>query len=178
VDLVRSLGKGLADEEAADLPSVVHLEFDDRRVRAAGGQRVRLTDVELDNETSAKLGESKETGIEPVVVYELNGEGFVGQGHAPNKQGVPCLGLQQLENGWRRGALLVIIGQEFTGAVFSKAVFVAIGAIFGATDVSTVAFTREQGSPGAAGAVLATFALGSMISGLGYGQKPAPYPTK
>ena len=55
------------------------------------------------------------------------------------------------------------------GMLVLAAVFVAIGAIFGATDVSTVAFTREQGSPGAAGFVLATFALGSMISGLGYG---------
>lgn len=50
-------------------------------------------------------------------------------------------------------------------------VFVAMGAIFGATDVSTVAFAQEQGSKSSAGFVLAAFALGSMISGLGYGAR-------
>lgn len=55
------------------------------------------------------------------------------------------------------------------GMLVLAAVCVAIGAIFGATDVSTVAFTTEQGSRGSAGFVLACFALGSMLSGLGYG---------
>ncbi len=50
-------------------------------------------------------------------------------------------------------------------------VFVAMGGIFGATDVSTVAFAQEQGSKSSAGFVLAAFALGSMISGLGYGAR-------
>lgn len=48
-------------------------------------------------------------------------------------------------------------------------VFAATGAIFGATDVATVAFAEEQGSKGAAGVVLAVFAAGSMLSGLAYG---------
>ncbi|WP_225755568.1 MFS transporter [Actinotalea sp. Marseille-Q4924] len=48
-------------------------------------------------------------------------------------------------------------------------VFVAMGSIFGATDVATVAFAEEQGRKSAAGAVLAVFALGSLLSGLGYG---------
>jgi len=48
-------------------------------------------------------------------------------------------------------------------------VFAAVGSIFGATDVATVAFAEEQGSKGSAGWVLAVFACGSMLSGLGYG---------
>ncbi len=51
------------------------------------------------------------------------------------------------------------------------AVFVVMGAIFGATDVATVAFAQEHGSKAAAGFVLAAFAAGSMISGLGYGAR-------
>lgn len=50
-------------------------------------------------------------------------------------------------------------------------VFVAVGAIFGATDVATVAFAEEQGNKGLAGVVLAVFALGSMVSGLAYGAR-------
>lgn len=55
------------------------------------------------------------------------------------------------------------------GMVALAAVFVSMGAIFGATDVATVAFAEEQQNKGAAGLVLAIFAAGSMISGLGYG---------
>ncbi|MCC2307755.1 MFS transporter [Cellulomonas chengniuliangii] len=55
------------------------------------------------------------------------------------------------------------------GVVVLAIVFVAVGAIFGATDVATVAFADEQGRPDLAGVVLAVFALGSMISGLLYG---------
>ena len=55
------------------------------------------------------------------------------------------------------------------GMVVLTLVFAAVGSIFGATDVATVAFAEEQGSKATAGAVLAVFALGSMISGLGYG---------
>ena len=50
-------------------------------------------------------------------------------------------------------------------------VFVAMGSIFGATDVATVAFAEEQGNKGAAGVILAVFAAGSMLSGLGYGAR-------
>jgi len=55
------------------------------------------------------------------------------------------------------------------GMVVLTLVFAAVGSIFGATDVSTVAFADELGSKKAAGTVLAVFALGSMLSGLGYG---------
>ncbi len=55
--------------------------------------------------------------------------------------------------------------------VVLAAVFVGMGAIFGATDVSVVAFAEEQGSKGAAGFILAVFATGSLISGLVYGSR-------
>lgn len=57
------------------------------------------------------------------------------------------------------------------GMVVLAVVFVAMGAIFGATDVSTVAFAEEAGRPGLAGVILAVFACGSMISGLLYGAR-------
>ncbi|WP_081861741.1 MFS transporter [Cellulomonas sp. HZM] len=50
-------------------------------------------------------------------------------------------------------------------------VFVAMGAIFGANDVSTVAFADEAGRKNLAGPVLAVFALGSLLSGLLYGTR-------
>lgn len=49
------------------------------------------------------------------------------------------------------------------------AAFVFMGAIFGSVEVVTVAFTEDAGSPGAAGVVLAVFALGSMLAGLAAG---------
>ncbi len=57
------------------------------------------------------------------------------------------------------------------GMVVLAIVFVAMGSIFGATDVSTVAFAEESGSKGSAGVILAIFALGSLISGLLYGTR-------
>lgn len=57
------------------------------------------------------------------------------------------------------------------GMVVLAIVFVAMGSIFGATDVSTVAFAKEAGRPGLAGVVLAVFAAGSMVSGLAYGAR-------
>jgi len=50
-------------------------------------------------------------------------------------------------------------------------VFVAIGSIFGATDVATVAFAEEAGRKELAGVILAVFALGSLVSGLLYGAR-------
>ncbi|SDB87171.1 Predicted arabinose efflux permease, MFS family [Sanguibacter gelidistatuariae] len=51
------------------------------------------------------------------------------------------------------------------------AVFIGMGAIFGATDVATIAFAEEAGHEPLAGAILGIFALGSLISGLLYGAK-------
>ncbi|KAE8765513.1 MFS transporter [Georgenia thermotolerans] len=74
--------------------------------------------------------------------------------------------------------LVVVEGRAARGSVMRSAamaglvgVFVFVGSIFGASDVATVAFTAEQGSPGAAGVLLGIFATGSMIAGLLYGAK-------
>ena len=57
------------------------------------------------------------------------------------------------------------------GMVMLAIVFIAMGSIFGATDVATVAFAEEHGNKGAAGAILAVFAAGSLVAGLGYGAR-------
>lgn len=44
--------------------------------------------------------------------------------------------------------------------------FLFMGGLFGAMEVSAVAFTDEAGSPGAAGLILAMFAGGSLVAGL------------
>jgi MFS family permease len=48
-------------------------------------------------------------------------------------------------------------------------VCVAIGALFGSAEVTTVAFADEQGAKSAAGALLAIWALGSLLAGLATG---------
>ncbi|TFH72054.1 MFS transporter [Cellulomonas sp. HD19AZ1] len=97
--------------------------------------------------------------IVPVVAMLLGGLAFlslrrtepaVAAAHEPRPRGSVLA---------RPGMLVIIL------------VFVAIGGIFGATDVATVAFAEEQGSKGAAGLILAVFALGSLISGLLYGAR-------
>jgi MFS family permease len=45
-------------------------------------------------------------------------------------------------------------------------VSVALGTLFGVVEVATVAFADEQGQPAAAGALLAAWALGSLVGGL------------
>jgi len=57
------------------------------------------------------------------------------------------------------------------GLITVALIFIGIGAIFGATDVATVAFAEEHGQKGAAGAILAVFAAGSFLAGLGYGAR-------
>lgn len=57
------------------------------------------------------------------------------------------------------------------GMLVLVVVFLAMGAIFGATDVSTVAFAEEAGQKSAAGFILAVFACGSLLSGLLYGAR-------
>ncbi|RPF27036.1 MFS transporter [Georgenia muralis] len=58
-----------------------------------------------------------------------------------------------------------------TAMVGLVVVFVFVGGIFGATDVTVVAFTAERGRPGAAGIMLGIFAAGSMVAGLLYGAR-------
>lgn len=55
------------------------------------------------------------------------------------------------------------------GMVVLVLTFVCVGGVFGAVEVVTLAFTDDRGVPGAAGWVLAAFALGSLLAGIGYG---------
>lgn len=58
-------------------------------------------------------------------------------------------------------------------------VFVGTGALFGAVDVSTVAFADERGHKALASLVLATYALGSCLAGLVFGLlTPRTTPTR
>lgn len=52
-------------------------------------------------------------------------------------------------------------------------VCLALGVLFGAAEVTTVAFADEQGHQGYAGGLLALWALGSLLAGLLYGALPA-----
>ncbi len=58
----------------------------------------------------------------------------------------------------RSPAMLTVVG-----------VFLALGVIFGASDVSTVAFAGAHGARAWAGVMLAVMAAGSLLAGLGYG---------
>lgn len=51
---------------------------------------------------------------------------------------------------------------------------VGIGTLFGSAEVIVVAFTEQDGVPGAAGAVLAVWAGGSLLAGVVVGALPAP----
>lgn len=55
------------------------------------------------------------------------------------------------------------------GVAAIAGIFVLIGGIFGAMEVTTVAFTKEVGSPGSAGLVLAIYSAGSLVGGLIFG---------
>jgi hypothetical protein len=55
------------------------------------------------------------------------------------------------------------------GLAVIVAVFGALGSLFGSFEVTVVAFASESGQRGSAGLVLATYALGSLIAGVGYG---------
>lgn len=50
-------------------------------------------------------------------------------------------------------------------------VFFAVGVLFGLIEVGVVALARESGSPGSAGAMLALWAAGSLVSGVFYGAR-------
>ncbi|MBD8606571.1 MFS transporter [Aeromicrobium sp. CFBP 8757] len=59
------------------------------------------------------------------------------------------------------------------------AVSVGLGIIFGSAEVIIAAFTEEQGRKGAAGAVLAVWAAGSLVAGVAVGALPqAPDPRR
>jgi len=58
---------------------------------------------------------------------------------------------------------------EHAGVRVLVATFVFTGVVFGAVDVTAIAFTEEQGQPAAAGLVLALYAVGSLLAGLVFG---------
>jgi MFS family permease len=60
-------------------------------------------------------------------------------------------------------------GMNLPGLAVLVLAFAGIGVVFGSVEVLTIAFTDERGTPGQAGAVLAAFAFGSMLAGVGYG---------
>ncbi|QWW19452.1 MFS transporter [Schaalia sp. 19OD2882] len=49
--------------------------------------------------------------------------------------------------------------------------YIGAGALFGANDVSVVAFTEERGIPAMSGVLLAVFSFGSLLAGLVYGAR-------
>ena len=49
------------------------------------------------------------------------------------------------------------------------AIFVLVGGVFGTMEVTSVAFAKEQGSPGSAGLILAVYSVGSLGGGLVFG---------
>lgn len=57
------------------------------------------------------------------------------------------------------------------GMIVLALIFVGMGIIFGATDVSTIAFAEEHGAAQLSGVILGVFAAGSGISGLLYGAR-------
>src|SRR5690606_34823639 len=95
----------------------------------------------------------------PLVAAVVGGLWFLSQRATEPPVVVPEAGVKQ------RSAM------RSTGMVVLAVIFVAMGIVFGATDVSTIAFAEEQGQKGAAGVILAVFAMGSLISGLVYGAR-------
>ncbi|REE95343.1 MFS transporter [Thermomonospora umbrina] len=57
------------------------------------------------------------------------------------------------------------------GVVVVALAFLLMGGVFAGVEVSVIAFTEEQGHPGLAGVLLASFALGSCVAGLWYGAR-------
>ena len=60
-----------------------------------------------------------------------------------------------------RNPVIIVLALTYVGA----------GTMFGANDVSVVAFTQEHGAPGLAGVLLAFFAAGSFTAALVYGSR-------
>jgi MFS family permease len=57
------------------------------------------------------------------------------------------------------------------GVVVLSMVFLLLGAVFGGVEVSVIAFAEEAGHRGLAGLLLASYALGSCVTGLWYGAR-------
>ncbi len=95
----------------------------------------------------------------PVVAMLVGGYWFLSQ-RATEPVPTPRVKGERLPSVLRSGAMVALV-----------LIFVAVGVVFGASDVATIAFAEEQGNKGAAGLVLAAFAMGSLIAGLGYGAR-------
>lgn len=97
--------------------------------------------------------------VVPIFLMVLGGFWFLSQRSTEPPLVKPVAG-EHVPTVLRNPAVLAII-----------AIFICTGVIFGAADVSTIAFAEEQGSKGSSGIVLGVFALGSCISGLAYGAR-------
>ena len=75
----------------------------------------------------------------------------------------PVVGHQRRTRATATGGMRVLIGM-----------FLAIGVLFGLTEVGVVALTRELGQPGVAGVLLAAWAGASLVSGVVYGSRTWP----
>lgn len=95
----------------------------------------------------------------PIVLMIVGGFWFLSQKRTEPPTVVPVTG-EHVPTVLRNPAVLAVI-----------AIFICTGVIFGAADVSTIAFAEEQGNKGMSGVVLGVFALGSCISGLAYGAR-------
>lgn len=97
--------------------------------------------------------------VVPLVAVLVGGFWFLSSRSTEPPPIVPVVG-ERRRSVLLNGGMLTVIG-----------VFIGMGAIFGATDVATIAFAEEAGHEALAGAILGVFALGSLISGLLYGAK-------
>ncbi|MDX6739765.1 MFS transporter [Actinocorallia sp. A-T 12471] len=75
--------------------------------------------------------------------------------------------------GLRRGGRNAL---AYAGMPGMALVFLALGVVFGAVEVSAIAFSEEQGHKGLSGVVLACFAAGSGLAGLWYGAREWVWP--
>ena len=62
------------------------------------------------------------------------------------------------------------------GLITMAPVYLCLGAMFAAIDLSTVAFAQSRGHKPLAGLILGAYALGSAVGGLGYGSRTWPAP--
>jgi len=84
---------------------------------------------------------------------------------APVASGSPASGQARLSRPGRRGRLAA------PGLVVLVPMYLFLGAMFVAVDLSTVAFASREGHKAIAGLILGTYALGSGIGGLWYGSR-------
>ena len=97
--------------------------------------------------------------IVPLVAVVVGGFWFLSLRETEPPVSIPVAGVKNRSVLLNGGMLAVI------------AVFIGMGAVFGATDVATIAFAKEAGHEAMAGVILGVFAAGSLISGLLYGAK-------